>query len=377
MKNKIGFLGVGAAGSNVCDIAELYGYRTSVINTSPEDLEAVQIVQNKLLVGNQGGAGKDRRLAKGEVKGHFEDITRFAADKFKDTEMIYVVFSSGGGTGSGMGPIIIDLLRNRKQLQDKIFGAIVILPAKTESAVAQANNIECIRELVALDIPGFVIDNEKASAMFPGASRKSLYDKTNNYIIDQLNAFLLTKRKSSKSGNLDARDRLKVLTTPGNTVIVTTRVDLNTDGMGIQKQIIESVNSSLFAPLEYDGVVKRFGFIYDMDESLTKDAAHDLIVREIGRPLEVFEGVYTPGDDKSNVIVTAISGLSYPEDRVMESRKVLDSNRDELSSRKEYGALGSADTNWFSGMREETAVKKKENPIGTEEELEDLWSKYD
>lgn len=375
MKNKVGFLGIGAAGSNICEIAELYGYRTSVINTSPEDLAAIQLIQNKLLVGKQGGAGKDRRIAKGEVKGNFQEIAEFVADKFKEIELIYVVFSTGGGTGSGMGPIIIDLLK--KFVPNKTFGGIVILPSKSESAVAQANNIECVRELVALEIPGFCVDNEKAASMFPNLSRKSLYDTVNNHVMDQFNAFLITERTPSKYGNLDSKDRLKLLCTGGNTIIATAEIDFNADGMTIQKQIIESLNNSLFAPLEYDGVVRRIGFIYELDDKATKDATHEQIVREVGKPLEVFEGFYKPSKDGKNTVVTILAGLSYPEDRIADSKKVLESSKDDLSIKREYNVLTEVDTGWFSGIREETTVKKSERKLKDEADLEDLWSKYD
>ena len=51
----IGFLSVGAAGSNVAEVADVAGYRAAVMNTAQEDLDAIVTINNKLKIGTQGG----------------------------------------------------------------------------------------------------------------------------------------------------------------------------------------------------------------------------------------------------------------------------------------------------------------------------------
>jgi tubulin-like protein CetZ len=378
MAIKVGFLGVGQAGSNIAEIAELYEYRTAIINTSPEDLESIQLIQNKLLVGRNGGAGKDRKVAKGDVKGDYKRITEFVADKFKDEEieLIYVVFSTGGGTGSGMGPLVIDLLT--KMVPNKKFGAIAVLPSMKESTVAQVNSIECLRELVGLNVPTFIVDNDKYARTNTSASRKQLYDTVNNKVIDDFNLILNTKRQSSKYGNVDTKDLIKLLSTPGASVIGVADLDpeLFNEGHTIQKQIIRSWEDSAYAQLEYDGVVRRMGYIWEVNDRLTKLINYDELYREVGNPLEVFEGIYKPGDNGGQSVVSVLTGLSFPEDRMMEVNQQLQKNKEGFAAKKEYDLLSSADTSWFSDAREETTVKKSK-ATADEDDLADLFSKYE
>jgi tubulin-like protein CetZ len=377
MTVKVGFLGIGQAGSNICEIAELYEYRTAIINTSPEDLDSIQLIKNKLLVGRNGGAGKDRKIAKGDVKGDYKKITEFVSDKFKDTdiELIYVVFSTGGGTGSGMGPLVIDLLT--KMIPNKKFGAIAVLPSLSESTVAQVNSIDCLRELVDLNVPSFIVDNDKYSRMNPSSSRKQLFDTVNNAIVDDFNLILNTKRQSSKYGNVDTKDLIKLLSTPGASVIGVADLDpeLVKEGQTIQKQIIKSWEESTYAQMEYDGVVKRMGFIWEVDDRLTKLINYEELNREVGNPLEVFEGIYRPSEDGEQSVISVLTGLSFPEDRMLEVNEQLEKNKEGFAAKKDYSVLASTDTSWFSEAREETTVKKS-NTIADDDDLEDLFSKY-
>lgn len=377
MTIKVAMLGLGQAGSNICEIAELYQYRTAIMNTSPEDLESIQLVKSKLLVGRNGGAGKDRRVAKSDVKGYFKEITAFVNDKFRDSdiEMIYLVFSSGGGTGSGMGPMVIDILQ--KMVPHKKFGAIAVLPSRTESAVAQVNSIECLRELVKLHVPTFIVDNDKFSEQNPSMSRKQLYDTINNQIIGDFNAILNTKRDASKYGNIDGKDLIKILSTPGASIISTTMLNVEglQHGQTLQKQIIDELQYSVYAPIEYDGVTKRMGFIFEVDDKVTKEIGYDEINREIGSPLEVFEGFYKPKEGRQTV-TTIITGLSFPEGRMKDVTERLELSKDDFAAKKEYDLLSSTDTSWFSDMREETVVKQPTKKF-EDEDLNDLFGKYD
>jgi cell division GTPase FtsZ len=377
MAVKVGFLGIGQAGSNICEVAELYQYRTAIINTSPEDLESIQLINNKLLVGTNGGAGKDRKIAKSDVKDDYKSIVGFVNDKFRseDVELIYVVFSTGGGTGSGMGPLVIDLLT--KMIPGKKFGAVAVLPSMKESTVAQVNSIDCLREIVALNVPTFIVDNDKYVRANPNASRKQLFDAVNNAIIDDFNLILNTERSASKYGNLDTKDMIKLLSTPGATVIGVANIDPEAvkEGVTLQKQIIRSWEQSAYAPIEYDGVVRRMGFIFEVDERITKLINYDELHREVGSPLEVFEGIYK-SDGQEQAAISILTGLSFPEDRMKDVTTQLEKNKESFVAGRDYDVLSGTDTSWFSQAREETTVKKSKGNAD-EDDLSALFGKYD
>jgi cell division GTPase FtsZ len=377
MALKVGFLGIGQAGSNICEIAELYNYRTAIMNTSPEDLESIQLINNKLLVGSNGGAGKDRRIAKSDVKGDYKQISKFVSDKFigDDIELIYVVFSTGGGTGSGMGPLVVDLLT--RMIPGKKFGVIAVLPSMKESTVAQVNSIDCLREIVALNVPTFIVDNDKYDKANPSASRKQLFDAVNNAVINDFNLIVNTERVASKYGNLDSKDMIKLLSTPGATVIgaVEIKPEAVKEGLTLQKQMIRSWEQSPYAPVEYDGVVKRMGFIFEVDDRITKLINYDELHREIGSPLEVFEGIYKP-DDEQQVAISILTGLSFPEDRMKDVTAQLEKNKESFVSEREYNVLSGADTSWFTQARAETTIKKSKGNAD-DDDLSDLFGRYD
>lgn len=364
-KIKIGFIGLGQCGSNIAEIAEIYGYRTAICNTSPEDLESIQLVKNKVLLGSNGGAGKDRKMAKKDAKDNYRLIVDLIEDKFDEIDMIYFVFSAGGGTGSGMSPMMIDVVR--RLVPNKQFGCVTVLPTKSESPVAQINAIECIKEIIRLEIPSFIVDNEKMLVKGNNKSKKDIYDKINNYIIDSFNLILNTKRNPSKYGNLDQQDIIKLLSTPGATVITTTsigRKEKNEEGFSFGKKIMSSWDKSFFAPLEYDKKVTRMGFIYELSTEMTKLIDYKEVEREIGTPLEIFEGFYEPNEENENIIISIITGLSYPIKRIKELERIALAKKDSFVEERDYSdTLDSLDTSWFADARNKKTYKTIQNDL--------------
>ena len=354
MANKIAFLGLGQCGSNICEVAEKSGYKTGVINTSPEDLSALQLVKNKFLVGLEGGSAKDRRIAKNEVKTFYNDIINFVKCNFSDPEigLIYLVFSTGGGTGSGMGPLVIDLLK--RFVGDKTFGAVAILPSKSESTVAHVNSYECLKELSSLSVPTILVDNEKCSSVNKNISRKKLYDTINEAFIDDLDMILKMKRPASMYGNIDAKDIFKLLATPG---VLSIGMATSFDNLPLEKQILKSLEESPYAPLELDGVVSRIGIIFEIKESTSNNINYDNLYKDLGIPLELFEGMYFKTEDE--LIISIIAGQSFPMSRIEGIVNSISKNKDRFSIRKSFSISDTSSISWFSEKREEATSKSK------------------
>lgn len=365
---KIGFVGIGACGGNICEIAELYEYRTVVINTSQDDLDSLQLVKNKLLLGSNGGSGKDRNLSKENLKEYHVKMTNFIKDRFDDDiEIIYLVGSSGGGTGSGVIPMFAELLK--KVLPTKRVGIIGVLPSLKESTVAQVNTLEFVREVSKLTIPVFLYDNNKLKK----DTVKQAYDKLNNNIIDNFN-LLMEERAPSKYGNLDRQDLIKCLSTPGINLQVTTKVERNAEELSmLPKKIIDSIESSLFCPIDYDNIIKRMGFIYEFYEASTKGLTYDEIQTEFGKPLEIFEGFYKPVD-KNQQVITYLAGLSFPQKRMEEIADLLEKRKGEFVDSKLLDI--DTDTSWFEEKKKESQVGKTiGNPVDPSD-ISDIFNKY-
>lgn len=333
MKNKIGFVGIGQCGGNVIVQGEVRGFVTGAMNTSPEDLnaQAMRIINNKLLLGKNGGCGKERKIAKTDVKHYHEQIIDFIKTKIigpnPDLELVYLVFSTSGGTGSGMGPIIIDLLKrafNKKDYPNLQFGAIVFTPSDDESPIALFNSRQCLEELYRLQVPVLIADNNKFKDVATESSRKALYDTVNKEVIEMIEA-VCEDRGTSDISNMDNKDKLKLLKTPGITLIASTAVmpsDMR-DEVTLSKTIQESWNKSVFANLDYDKIVKRVGYIFEINEKLTRVINHNLINRDLGVPMEVFEGIYKVSDNTPRVI-SILTGLSFPSNKIEEIDSTLE-----------------------------------------------------
>ena len=109
MKNKISFVAVGQAAGNIGRLFEENGFSVIYVNTSREDLDTLEKAKFKYHIPQGEGCNKDRRKAKQLVIDDFDNIAAEIESKAK-SEMTFVIFASGGGTGSGAGPMLIDLL---------------------------------------------------------------------------------------------------------------------------------------------------------------------------------------------------------------------------------------------------------------------------
>lgn len=160
------FIGVGQAGGNLVD--ELLGKNRRIagicINTNAGDVEVLTNITTKpLIFPNAVGAGRDRDTAKSYLADASNTLMLMdTLESYLNTKKhIYIAFSSGGGTGSGLTPAILALMaRQRPDIQ---FNLVMMLPKNTESRLAHANTIECWNELDKLNNIGsiFLIDNNK------------------------------------------------------------------------------------------------------------------------------------------------------------------------------------------------------------------------
>ena len=379
---KIGFLGIGQAGGNVCEVAEFHGYTTLALNTSPEDLDSMTIVKNKKKIGSSGGCGKDRDQAKTEVKSLYKDIIPEVKEVFKnDIELVYIVFSTGGGTGSGMAPIITDILN--KSIPNINFSIMGIIPSLDESIISQINTLECLKEIYNLNLPTMIIDNNKykEGSKF---TRKKLFDIVNNKIIHTINILFDDERRPSKYGNIDQKDLFKLLSTPGINVITESNFDsvaFNTKGL--TRIIMDNIKDGIFVDIDYDKVVKRTGYLFHIDESLTKDIDLVEIDETIGKPLEVFEGYYENNDTSNNNVISILSGLTFPTLRLLEIEELINKQKDNvLKSNNSTVNLFDSSSNtigWMDDFRDSSLVNKDKSIDESDDvtfDIDDILSKY-
>lgn len=293
MKDKIGFVAIGQAGGNIGKLFEDKGFSVLYLNTSQEDLQTLENVKYTYHITGGEGCNKDRTKAKKLVIEDFDNISREIYEKM-DVSMIYVIFASGGGTGSGCGPMLIDLLLEDSSggtSKIEAVGAITIIPAEKESIKAQINCYECFEELTGIEniASTMIIDNSKGDKLL-----------LNQYLVSTLDNFLeIPNRHSDKRGNIDKAEIFETLKAKGMFVVTELPAKESTTAA-----VIDSFKRSIFAPIEPDRVIKYMSI--SIAGAVDVEAMH----KEIGIPVDVFQTY----NDKSTIC--GLAGLNYPTTRL-------------------------------------------------------------
>lgn len=190
MKKKIAFIAIGQAGGNIGQLFEERGFSVLYLNTSEEDLSTLKTAKYKYHITGGEGCNKDRKKAKQLV---IDDYDQIAAemDAKLDAEIVFIIFASGGGTGSGAGPMLCDLLLD----DGKTIGAVTVIPALDESIKSHVNSYECFSELTKIDglSSCFILDNESGNKL-----------GLNRTFADDFTAFIeIPERIQNVEGNID------------------------------------------------------------------------------------------------------------------------------------------------------------------------------
>lgn len=324
-------IGIGQCGNNiVCDF-ESHGYNTLAINTSELDLSSLP-VEHKFVVPGAMGCAKDRKRAISYLGRCYNKIFGMINNQFEKQRIVFTVISLGGGTGSGMGPILLDAMS--RKFYDKKFCAIVVAPSNDDSIQCKINAVEAYNELIK--IPNlrsiFTIDNNAMKSKLE-INKKfvSLFDSVMNM------------NKPNINGVVDNYELEVLLTTKGSSLIM----DFNSNS----KNEVGSWQSIF---LEHEKGCKFVGAstIGDIDLSTLEN--------EFGKPEDIYRGY---NDNKNTVIVT---GMPYP----MKYFKAFDTEIQEYKNRGSRKLiLDTIDTSHYGELHLDIDVVK-------ELDFDELFNQY-
>ncbi|NRD78179.1 cell division protein FtsZ [Bacillus sp. BRMEA1] len=353
----IGILGVGQAGGNIAEIASTLGFQTALINTNQRDGLVNTKVERKYFVPGYNGAGQDRSIGLRAVNDHYHEMIDFVKGSFKNIKLLLVAFSTDGGTGSGMSPLLIDLLLD--QLPGVNIGAIAIVPDRNVLAGNRINAAECIVEISKIeDISSvFLVDNDQMRKQNPQSSKQQIYLSSNHQVMEAICHILQVTQKSSLYGNFDETDLLNILSTRGVTIISSAAVTDAKTTSDVASKIHQSWANSVFCPVESTGVI-RAGLIYEGPEKMSKLINVPAIFERVGEPLELFEGTYVSESDPT--ITTILAGLPFPNKRLMAIEDFLEKNKDRLQSlvTKEHTQKYESQIAWASNLKARPPERK-------------------
>lgn len=351
---KIGVIGIGNAGSQVAMAAAREGHNALVMNTSVKDLDngALGAEMSAILIGDGRGSGKARDNAMALLKmGGNEGIKKIFNDEhFKATveaaDVIFTTYSTGGGTGSGIGPFMSSMIR--KAYGSKLVIDYGILPLHSESVLAQANAVACTNEMVQNGGVYMLSDLQ----FYEGMSIEASYDAICKYMARVMGVIRGDYLHISNAGMVDERDMLTTISAPGymaiNFVDHIKESDLAHKSM--QAALIEQIRNSATCRPQHDSRVMYNALISNVPGSFTdplKTGNFAELNAYIGEPKATFNDYYVDEDAFEGNLVSIMSGMSLPMDRFAQVRAKINANKERYESKstlslaKDADALGS------------------------------------
>lgn len=286
MREQFGVLGLGQCGSNIATLFEQKQYTTVYLNTSKEDLNAIKGV-HKIHINGADGAAKERRrvlqLATESFQSIIEKMNSILTQKY-----ILVIFSSSGGTGSGLSTPI---LRYLSQI-GKVCIPVVALPDENiESAKACENAYNSCAEVMSIQGLGatFLLDNANDNKFI-----------INQKFVNEFDSFINIKN-SSIYGNIDMAERKQILSCPGVSVIGKLSKVKST-----APEIVHSLHNGIYAKIESKNAY--YLGISTSNRSLDINS----ITKEFVGVYDVFSGI------SEATTIAIISGLQWPHKRVLQ-----------------------------------------------------------
>lgn len=371
---KLGVIGLGAAGNNVAALAKERKIPAIAINSSERDIDSLKTALDVLVI-NGNGAGLDREIGKDYVKNHIREILQNESfTKFMgEVDYVFVVNSTGGGTGSSFGPILTDILSKYYASEEKrkTFINIGILPSTADSIGNQRNTLEYLKEMTDLGMSYMLFDNNNKTG-----APKETFEAVNKAIVNTISVFAGNYSRLSTYGMIDEMDLHKLLTMPGMIFVD------NLQGIYAEKikdtledNVLENISKTLMVHPDKDKIVKRRGYITNLSKDLHSYFNQGLpkITEAFGEPIESFShfGENEDEDEKANYFILILSGLSLPDNRLKSIINRIEAVEEALAKKKESSLLDSAlsKVSVYNGTR--GTIKKSE-----EFDLDSIMGKY-
>lgn len=335
---KIGVIGIGNTGNQVAALAkERLSVPVLAINSSDKDLETIpDSIPKKLIKDKEGlsqGAGKDRNLAKMYLKDSVMNIIKDeeVLEMVTPLDVVFIVSSTGGGTGSGTAPMMQKILSS--VLHDVKIILVGVLPVNNEALSAHVNTLQYLEELYnVLDNPTYMLyDNDKLAGM----PSYQLMEKVNNEIVSDMDVLRCTYNYTTKYETIDDRDEMRLISFPGR--IVVSRIEdfkeKDCDTVTIEDLIIDNLKRNTHVEAQRDKKIMASGIITNLSQALTEEFDNNVPkVREfVGEPLHAFNHIYVNDDRKKpNNVFFIMSGLTPVNDKI----NIISDRVDEINERQ-------------------------------------------
>lgn len=369
---QIGVIGIGNCGNQIAKLAHTEaGCDAFAINTSEKDLSTLPSDIPRMVVGETEGTGKDRDVAKQSLKMSVSTLTR--EESFREfvsgKDVILVISSAGGGSGSGMAPIMVEIGKEAFRNQDgssKIVILVGVLPKLSEGESTQLNAMQYLHEVYdVMDNPTYMLfDNNKLSNL---TSYKVL-EEVNRDIVRVIEIMQCKFNYATPYDSIDDTDMRVLLSTPGLLFIAGLYglKEKDLDGVTIEDKLIETIKSNSQVELQRDGVVAKTGIITNLEERLNeKFDTHIESVRQfVGEPTEEFLHTVVNSDrGMPNNVFIILAGLSKTSDRIAKIEDRIEEIEEEQNAKAAKVEGPSIDPTMIDRLNAKRGSIKKDQQI--------------
>lgn len=333
LRVNIKIVGCGGAGTNTitrCSRSGIYGAELVALNTDAPHLLSIQ-ANRKILVGKRTTRG----LGAGAIPQIGEEAARESYDEIQsvvgNSEIVFVTSGMGGGTGTGVAPIVAEMAKQKKSLVI----SIVTLPFSAEGRVRMDNAIYGIERLRKVSDTTIVIPNDKLLEIVPRLPLDQAFKVADEILMESLKGLTEIITRPGLV-NLDYSDIQTVMKEGGVAMI-----GIGESGGGkatVEEAVMEAVTSPL---IEADisttrGALVRIVGGEDMTISQAETAVR--IVKERINPMAriVWGASVDPtlvGEFKVLVVLTGVNSpyfLSSSKGPVLKTVKGLDAEIDSI-----------------------------------------------
>ena len=377
---KEAIIGIGNTGNQIASLGKMeLNIPVLAINSSEKDLATIEDSIPKVLISDKEGlfkgAGKDRKLAKSLLKDSIMNLINGPELKktLNDVDVVFVVSSTGGGTGSGTAPLLANIISDVYQNVKCIL--VGVLPVNNEALSAHVNSLEYLRELYkVLDDQTYMLyDNDNLSDL---PSYKIL-DTINQEIISDMKVIRGDYSMTTKYDSIDDRDMMRLISFPGRIVIsrVEDFKEKDVESKPIESMIIDSIKNNAHCEAQRDKKVMATGIITNLSQALTEGFDNNVpMVRDfMGDPVHAFNHIYVNDDRKmANNVFYIMAGLSAVNDKITSISDRIDDIEEKQKTHEEDDALSNID---LSSLASATEDKIKDN-VDDQVNVKSIFDKF-
>lgn len=345
----VGVVGVGQCGSKLAEEFYKRGYSAVAINTALQDLQPINMPERQKLFIDYalGGAAKDLDIGQAAVEDYADVIFKYLQDNFEDNEVLMLITSGGGGTGSGSAETMVKLMA---QL-DKPITVIYVLPLASEDTLAKHNSIQTLSKLARLakdDIVNslMVVDNAKIDLMYPGESMANFWNIANEAIVEPLHLFNKLSSTPSSYTSLDPMDFTRIFVGTGDCALYgMIEIEDYLEDEAIAEAVITNMENGLLAT-EFDlKQTRSAGIIITASKEILEqlpatniEYGFAMVNKICNEGTQVFRGVYEVPGQNTLKVYSLFSGLGLPEERIGELKAEAERHMASLKNKEDMRA---------------------------------------